>query len=172
MDKLFNNTKGFSMIEIVIFIVVFSIGVIGMMTLFSNVLDKSSDPTIRLRSIQVIQATMDEILAKKWDEATNNGGGTVLVPTPVSSLGSEGSETFDDFDDIDDYNGMDCVSGTVGCFDVSDGFTIRVVVSYGRLNSGVINDVSLISDYKIIQVGVQSPMTGDQLRIIAVKGNF
>lgn len=173
------NNKGFSIIEIVIFIVVFSLGVVGIMTLFSNVLSKSSDPTIRLRAVQAAQATMDEIIARKFDENTPNGGGNILAAnmTAVGNFGlTEGSEDFLTIDDVDDYDGVNCATApnSTTCFDVSQGFTVAVTVTYGALD-GADNTVKAAAgtdNYKIIQVDVTSTVSTETIRLVAVKGNF
>lgn len=165
-----NNFKGFSLIEIIVFIVVFTIGVIGVMTIFYNTMGKTSDPMIRLKGIQVAQAVTDEILTRKWDELTPNGGGQIVVAN--STIGSDG-ESFDDFDDVDDYNGLNCMSGTSGCFDLDKNYRITVNVEYGVLNgANMVKNGIIKSNYKIIEVVVSSVLIDEKYRIVAVKGNF
>ena len=93
--------KGFTLIEIIIFIVVFSIGVMGIMMLFFNTLGKTSDPLVRLQGIQTAQAVMEHISLKKFDEDTSKGGGAVS-PVDNISIGNDG-EALSDYDDIDDF---------------------------------------------------------------------
>ena len=165
-----NNVKGFSLIEIIVFIVVFTIGVIGLMTLFYNTMGKTSDPMIRLKGIQVAQAVMDEILTRKWDELTPNGGGQIVFTN--SSIGGDG-ESFADYDDVDDYNGLNCMSGTSGCFNLDKNYRITVNVEYGKLNgTDMVKNGSNKSDYKIIEVVVSSILIDEKYRVVAVKGNF
>lgn len=165
-----NNFKGFSLIEIIVFIVVFTIGVIGLMTLFYNTMGKTSDPMIRLKGIQVAQAVADDVLTRKWDELTPNGGGQIVFTS--SSIGSD-AESFDDFDDVDDYNGLNCMSGTSGCFDLDKNYRIAVNVEYGVLNgTNMVKNGIIKSNYKIIEVIVSSVLIDEKYRIVAVKGNF
>ncbi len=165
-----SSAKGFSLIEIIVFIVVFTVGVIGIMTIFYNTMGKTSDPTIRLKGIQVAQAVLDEIMARKWDELTPNGGGQISYLN--STIGSDG-ESFDDFDDVDDYNNLNCQSGTSGCFDLDKNYVIRVNVEYGILNGNNIQKNGFgKSNYKIIEVVVNSNLIDENYRVVAVKGNF
>jgi MSHA pilin protein MshD len=165
-----SNTKGFSLIEIIVFIVVFVIGVMGLMILFYNIMGKTSDPTIRLKGIQTAQAVMDKILARKWDELTPNGGGIISVSN--STIQRE-EMNFNDFDDVDDYNDLDCLAGSSNCFDIKGNFRIKVKVEYGRLNGTNMEKNGLNkTNYKIIEVKVNSESINETYKILAVKGNF
>ena len=69
------SDRGFTLIETIIFILVLSIGAAGIMTLYQNVLSRGADPLLRHKGLVLAQDLMDEILSKRWDEHTPNGGG-------------------------------------------------------------------------------------------------
>ena len=179
------NKKGFTLIEIILFIVVFTLGVVGIMVLFYNTIGKTSNPLIRDRGIQVAQAVMDEILAKKWDENVPNGGckdnSGVCGDPSLSSIGPDaGENSIDKFDDVDDY--VDTGSEykktkTWQCsdFGLTSGFSVKITVSYADVSStsGEITEItSSKKPYKLITVEVTASSIGEQYRLVAVKADF
>lgn len=68
---------GFTLIETVVFIVVVSVALAGIASVFSANIKNSAAPVLRERSIALAQAYMDEILTKQWDENTPLGSGCV-----------------------------------------------------------------------------------------------
>jgi len=130
-DKL-SSHRGFTLIELIMAIII--LGFVSMMMIpFVTSITRSPDPVIRQRAISLGQAMMDEITAKKWDNASPTGGGPICtnespgplarpslidncitMVTPVANLGPETgapdneNATADDrslWDDVDDYDG-------------------------------------------------------------------
>ncbi len=114
--------KGISLIELVIFIVILSVALTGITLIYINATRYSADPMVRIRSIELAQTTLEEILLKGYDESTPSGGGCVRFPSgssrcPVgnpdatsqtnASLGAEeGTTNRALFDDVDDYHNI------------------------------------------------------------------
>ncbi len=65
------------MVETIIFILVLAIGAAGVMTLYSNVMRSGADALLRHKGLVLAQDLMDEILGKRWDQRTPNGGGVL-----------------------------------------------------------------------------------------------
>jgi len=164
------NRRGFTLIELVIYILVFSIGITTIMTMMPQILARGSDSTLRLRGVQVAQAAMEKVLAKKWDETTPNGGGITSTP---SAFGIDGGENamrkYDDIDDFDGLNGE--ASDDATGFNLTAGFTIDVDVSYVSLSGGTFIS-SGASNYKQIKLTVHNPAINEDYELLAVKGNF
>lgn len=72
-----NSLRGFSLIETVIFILVVSIGLAGIVSLFVQNTKSSAAPFVRERTAAIANAYMDEIMGKRFDENTPVGGGCV-----------------------------------------------------------------------------------------------
>lgn len=79
--------RGLTLIELVIFIVVVSVGVVGILSVFNVTVKASADPVVRKQAIAVAEAMLDEILAKDFTV----GGYT----------GTDRAQ----FDDVSDYAG-------------------------------------------------------------------
>jgi MSHA pilin protein MshD len=86
--------RGLSMIELVVFIVVVSIGVLGILSVFNVALRGSTDPLVNKQSTAIAEAMLDEILAKDFTV------GGYLENDHTKSDRAQ-------FDDISDYAGYD-----------------------------------------------------------------
>jgi MSHA pilin protein MshD len=176
------NKRGFTLLEMILFIVVFSLGIVGVMTLYINTLGKTSDPILRNNAVQVLQSVMEVVYNKKWDENTPNGGCdniTTECSALSSSIGPDSGETsLNDYDDIDDFvnsgsaykKSRDWLSQDFGLI---SGFNIKITISYARITGNkVYENTSSKSNYKLIQIEVQSNGLNESYKLIAVKANF
>ena len=116
--------KGISLIELVIFIVIMSIALTGITLIYINTTRYSADPMVRIRSIELAQSTLEEILLKAYDDNTPVGGGCVFLAnsrclfTPanpnnavvatldntVITSAEEGNLQRATYNDVDDYH--------------------------------------------------------------------
>ena len=80
---------GFTLMEVILFIVVVSIGVAGILTVMNTTTKSSADPMVRKQTLAIAESLLEEILLK--DYAKPVGGSTSGVRK--------------DFDCVDDYNG-------------------------------------------------------------------
>ena len=113
------KVTGVTLIEMVIFIVIVGVAVTGVTAVYINVSRSSAVPMVKMRSIELGQSMLEEILLKAYDESTPNGGGCVDFPagssrcvsgdtatsTTVADFGTDG-ETRSSFDDVDDYHNL------------------------------------------------------------------
>ena len=116
------NQTGISLIELIIFIVILSVALTSITLLYINTTRYSADPLVRIRSIELAQSTLEEILLKSYDHSTPVGGGCVRFPSgnsrcPVSNVtatsqiavaltAEEGSANRTLFNDVDDYHNI------------------------------------------------------------------
>lgn len=103
--------RGVSLIELVIFIVIVSIGLTGMLSTLSATLKHSADPMIQKQMLSIAESMMDEIQSKNFASAPD-------MPSPTSKacatyaleraeLNKGGSAVY--YDDVSDYDGVtDC----------------------------------------------------------------
>jgi MSHA pilin protein MshD len=178
-----NRQRGFSLIETVIFIVIVGVAVAGMVTVFTTNVAHSPEPLLRQKAVALANFYMDEILRKKWNEASPAGGGCVNTgsgkcpagPAAIA-IGTDG-DTRANFDDIDDYNGVNDatpVDQSGIALANFNGYSVTVAVSSGTaldpLTSGS-RDIDA-SDTLMIVVNVMVVATGDTISLTAYRGNF
>lgn len=92
---------GFTLVEIVLTIVVLSIGVAGILSVMIQATTSSGDPMQRQQAINIAQAYMEEILARPYYDPSL---GDVTPPTAPCTVPTAGRANFND---ICDYNGLD-----------------------------------------------------------------
>ena len=154
--------KGATLIEIIVFIVIIGIALAATLKVFSQSVASASDPLIRIRALELGQAQLDEILARKFDENTPTGG----VPACDSGDGPSclGIVPDSDYVDVGDFDGF------------TDSSHAGYVVSVSVTNAG--DDLGLASaQARLIRVDVTGPTTGASgnavaLTLSAYKVNF
>ena len=115
------KVNGVTLIEMVIFISIVSVALAGTLVAFINTGKHSADPLIKIRTIELGQSFLEEILLKKYDESSPVSGGCVDYTSGRCSSGTAGQtvlqadtvpdtgspETRTDFDDVDDYHNLE-----------------------------------------------------------------
>lgn len=88
------RASGVSLIEVLIFIVLVSVGIAGLLAAFDVNVRTSADPMIRKQLVAVAESMLDEVLAQPL---TGNG---------VRPPATQASRAASLFDEVDDYNGF------------------------------------------------------------------
>jgi MSHA pilin protein MshD len=81
---------GFTMIELIIFIVVVSVGIVGILSVSSRVVASSADPMVRKQAAALADAVLEEILQKSY------------AHDPNAAVGTDRNS----YDNVSDYNGL------------------------------------------------------------------
>lgn len=148
--------RGVTLVETIVFLVVVSIALAALVRVYTYAIVNSVDPAAKIRALELAQAQLDEILARKFDENTPSGG----VPACDSTSGPAclGISPDGDFDDVGDYHGFTNNS------DPNHTLTVSVV------NAGA--DLGLpAAQARLIRVSATVP-GGDSLTLSVYKANF
>jgi MSHA pilin protein MshD len=104
-----NIPKGFTLIELIAFIVVVGICIVTMVSVFQYAVVRMQDPLINSQLITMAQAQLDETLSRKYDENTPVGGVPACGASIVcAGIGLDAGEVITDInslDDVDDFHG-------------------------------------------------------------------
>ena len=87
--------RGFTLIELIIFIVIVSVGLVGILLVMNTVVKSSADPLIQKQTLAIAESLLEEIVLKNY---TNPSGGYT-------------GGTRAQFDDIGDYAGYSTSAG-------------------------------------------------------------
>jgi MSHA pilin protein MshD len=117
-DKL---RTGFTLIELVVFIVIVSIAVVGILSVMNIVVKSSADPMIHKQSASLADSILEEILLKAYADPD---------ATEV------GETDRDNYDDVDDYHGKSNALFTDLSTELSS-YIIGIVVSAPAALNGV-----------------------------------
>lgn len=151
-------SRGVSLIEMVVFIIVVSIGLTAMVLAMNNHLSNSVDPIVHTRALECAQAKLDEISARKFDENSPTGGVPACGSAEQGAVVCAGIAPDGDFDDVGDY------SGQVDNTDANCSITVTVA------NAG--GDLGLAADQaRRITVDVISP-GGGRATLSTYRTNF
>lgn len=93
-----HHARGFTLVELIIFIVVISVGLTGIMLVIKAVVASSADPIVRKQSLSIAESMLTEILLK--DYANPEGGYEKGLDRSL-------------FDDVSDYTGYSTTAGIV-----------------------------------------------------------
>ena len=174
-----NNIKGYTLIEQVIGIIVFSIALGLFTSLIVPQAILSVGLVFQVRASELGQSLINEIASKSFDEESDRTGGATLCTssscTAWDNLGADtmetGTETRSSFDDVDDYNGFEMPDDngkfsnalgnplSINGADLYSGFKVRVSVFYDANFDGL-NDEE-ISSTKLITVTITTPNDED-----------
>ena len=87
------HQEGFTLIELVIFIIIVSVAVVGILSVMNTVVKSSADPMVRKQAAALADSILEEILLKSYQD-----------PDGLPNVVESGRNTYDD---VDDYNGLD-----------------------------------------------------------------
>ena len=130
---------GFSLIELIFFIVVVALGLAGILSVMNTTVTHSVDPLVRKQALVLADAMMEEIMLK----ASRNPDGGYSGPDRAQ------------FDDVLDYQGYSTCCGMV----MIDGTPIPGLERY-NIKSVAINDIMPVAGaatLKQVVVTVASP---------------
>lgn len=100
--------RGVSLLEMIVFIVVVSIALGALLSVYTQSARSNVDPIIRLRLLEAAQSRLDEVIALKYDEATPTGGvpacsSTGVVPLPPACTGNVNNGRLNNVSDFNEF---------------------------------------------------------------------
>lgn len=90
MSMTRSRQRGFTLIELIIFIVIVSAGLAGILSVMNTVVKSSADPMVRKQAMALADSILEEILLKSVDDPDG------------TNVGETGRA---DWDNVDDFNG-------------------------------------------------------------------
>ncbi|GAA5137835.1 type IV pilus modification PilV family protein [Thalassotalea piscium] len=193
-------SKGFTLIETIVGIVVLSISFSIITNLIYPTVEQSADQLHQIRAAELGQSLLNEITGHAFDENSGRSGGRFRCNEDVNGNGTletieqcttiMGNEEGGDrtlFDDVDDYNGMNIENTRFGFSGpASDvfiknsqgdsltlylGYSLKVMVCNDSNYDGVCGPSNNNYTAKLITVTVTTP-TGFAIDFSSYKANF
>jgi MSHA pilin protein MshD len=168
--RLSQSTRGFTLIELVIGMIVIGIAIVMLTSMLFPQADRAASTLQRVRSAELAHSVMNEIWGKRYDQNTNPNGGVPACNAPTgiactAALGLDG-ESRDMFNDVDDYNGLDeddnMLDSSQTYVQAYPRYQLQVTVSY--LDSAT-------KAQKLITVDVTTP-ANEVITYQAVRSNY
>lgn len=122
------TVRGFSLIELIFFIVIVSVALAGVLQVMQLTTRASADPIVRKQALALAESVLQEVLQKAYTD-----------PDPLVSTGETSRDTFDD---VDDYNGRTQATFTDLPAGLS-GYAIAIVVAPATLGTLAVKRVTV-----------------------------
>ncbi len=155
--------RGFTLVEMIVTILIIAIASVGITSSLSFALAHQSDGIWRTKAVALAQAYAEEIMARRFDENTPNGGlpacSTATVNCSTSANFDDG-ETRPEFDDVDDYDGLNDLPPVDAQGNVRTGYNnyrVQVAVAYPTGAQMTAFGLSTATDAKIVTLSVTAP---------------
>lgn len=140
--------RGITLIELIVFIVIVSVGLAGILSVLNLTTRHSADPMIRKQMLAIAEGLLDEVAAQPFtwcdpdDPAAATATSAAACATP-EAIGTEGGETrggaVTPFDNVNDYNGLAGITtGITGIAGIvmPPGYSAAIAVAQDALGPG------------------------------------
>lgn len=142
--------QGFTLIELIIFIVVVGVGVAGILSVYTTSIKSSADPMVRKQALAIAESLLEEIVQKEYADPTGGYTGA--------------SRTL--FDDVDDYNNYTSATIVDGAGNTIAGLTQYSIAPAVTVVATTLSGVTV----KRIVVSVTGPQ--GVIRLTGYRGNY
>ncbi len=145
--------SGFTLIEVIIFIVVVGAAMAGILSVMNTVVKSSADPLVRKQALAIADSILEEVLQKEFTDPDGVNGETLRST----------------MDDVSDYNGRTQTlfnSASPGGWPAAlDGYNVAIAV---------VNDTSVIGTVAIpaLQVTVTVGRGSESVALVGYRGNY
>lgn len=153
--KPFAN-HGFTLIELILFIVIVGVATTGLFAAINSSTVNNVNPLFQVRALELAQAQMDEIFGKRYDDKSPLGGFPPCGSGEAGAVVCDSSDLKTDLSDVDDYDGFTTLPAGYG------GYTMNVAVTNVTLSLRPAKLITIIVDS-----AASTPVT-----LSAYRGNF
>ena len=123
--------RGFTLIELIIFIVVIGAGLSGILLVMDTTVKSSADPMVRKQAMALAESILEEIVLKNYCDP-DPGGASAPACGPHVNKGTNRNI----YDNVDDYNGQSNSTFTDLPAELAS-YGIGIVVADGTATLGV-----------------------------------
>jgi MSHA pilin protein MshD len=138
-----HRQSGISLIEVIVFIVVVSVGVTGLMSVLNSSLKYTADPMLRKQALAVAEALLEEVQSMPFTDCDPDfydplTGACTLVEAMGVEAGEARPSLATPFDNVNDYNSFTLAVGDAdigGTVFVPTGYSANVTVTSEALST-------------------------------------
>lgn len=162
MTKL--RQQGFTLIELILFIVVVSAGLAGILSVMNTAVKSSADPMVRKQTIAIAESMLEEILLKSFCDPD-----TVDASTSPPTCGAHVQEANRSaYDDVDDYA---IYTTSAGILD-PNGVAVPGLAAYNIQSIAVTPDTLGLGGLSVKRVTVTVSGPQGNISLTGYRGNY
>ena len=144
---------GISLIELIMFIVIVSIGVVGILTVFNLTAQKSADPQVRKQMLAIAETLLEEVEFKAFTYCDPNDPNAATAADATGCTGGAGGPNDESklplgpeatdtsravYDNVSDYNGFNLPTATdINGNNPVNGYSATISVTQQQLEASV-----------------------------------
>ncbi|TAJ20243.1 MAG: hypothetical protein EPO47_12375 [Rugosibacter sp.] len=141
-----HSQRGITLIELIVFIVIVSVGLAGILSVLNLTTSHSADPMIRKQMLVIAEGLMDEVAAQPftWCDPDDPVAATAINAAACATpevMGAEVGETrggvVTPFDNVNDYNGLAGITTGITGTAMPLGYSSAIAVAQDALGPGV-----------------------------------
>lgn len=154
IDRWRGGQRGLSLIELIVFMVIVSVGVAGLVSVINPMLRHSADPMRTKQMLAIAEAMLNEVLHQPftWCDPDDSAASTAQSYADCTSPQNTGSFTAGEsrlagtFDNVSDYGGysMANISDVSGSFPMT-GYTASVAIAQAGTALGLSDNSAALS---------------------------
>lgn len=105
------SEAGLTLVELIIFIVVISVALVGVLSVLNTTVQHSADPLVRKQMLAIAEGLLEEVAAQPFtwcdpDDPKAEAATSAANCTTAEDLGPEAEEDRGTFDNVNDYHGL------------------------------------------------------------------
>ena len=151
------SQQGFTLIELVIFIVVVGVGMAGILSVVNTTVKSSADPMVRKQALAIAESLLEEIVQKEY-------GAPAFSCTAVAFPATGWNRAL--FDCVDDYNGYTVTAVTDAAGNAVSGLANYSIAPAVAISTSSVNGQTV----KKIVVSVTGPQ--GVITLTGYRGNY
>lgn len=160
------GSRGFTLVEMIIAIVIIGVGLAGVLTAFNTTVKSSADPLLHKQMLAVAEEMMEEVLLKPF--APQPGASAAGATTCGTAAAVRAA-----FDDVSDYHTYETTDGTCDIDGVAvaglAGYSVKVTVV---ANAAVATDLVGLPIGAVKKVTVVVTRGGETLSLVGWRADY
>ncbi len=166
------HQAGVTLVELVIFIMIVSLSVAGILMVMTATTQRSADPMIKQQALLIAESYMEEILHKRFRDPGPGGAAATICPPPEVA-GRAAYDNVCDYHNLNNNAGaVDQLGGTVAGLTA---YNISVTVTGNVGDATALNNINNTGALRVLRVDVE--VTNDnvpdfQMRLTGYRTNY
>ena len=141
--KPHRRQRGMTLIELIVFMVIVSVALAGVLTVLNLTVRSSADPMIRKQMLAIAEGLLEEVTLRPFtwcdpDDPVAATANSAAACATSEAMGPEAGETRSGgilFDNVNDYNGLAGITTNITGAPMPPGYTAAITVAPTVLNS-------------------------------------